>query len=58
MEKPNTNTFGFTIRDVVAQGKVILQHLCPSKMVVNPLTKATTMNVFQTHIKSLGLCRI
>ena len=46
------------IRDVVARGKLILQHISTSKMVVDPLTKATSRNVFQTHVKSLRLHRI
>jgi len=47
-----------TMEKPFVRGKVILQHISSNKMVANPLTKATTRNVFQTHVKSLGLCRI
>lgn len=46
------------ICDVVARGEVIPQHISTRRMVIDPLTKATAKNVFQTHVKSLGLCRI
>ena len=46
------------IRDIVARGEVILQHIPTSKMVADPLTKAIARNIFHTHVRSLGLHRI
>lgn len=46
------------IRDMVGRGEVTLHHLSTSRMVADPLTKATSTDVFQTHVRSLGLCRL
>ena len=42
----------------ITQGEVILQHISTSRMVADPLTKAIARDVFQAHVRSLGLCRI
>jgi hypothetical protein len=46
------------IRDIVARGEVILQHISTSKIIADPLTKAIARDIFQTHVRSLGLRRI
>ena len=46
------------IRDMVAHNEVVLKHICTSLMIADPLTKPIGRNVFQTHVRSLGLCRI
>lgn len=46
------------IRDMVVRGEVTLNHISTSRMVANPLTKATSRSVFQTHVGSMGLCRL
>ena len=46
------------IRDIVARGEVVLQHISTSKMVADPFTKAVTRDVFHTHARSLGLRRL
>ena len=48
------NTF---IRDLIAQKEVILKHISSSHMVVDPLTKPITRDVYLTHVKSLRLRR-
>ena len=46
------------IREMVAQGEVILKHISTGSMVADPLTKTITRDVFLSHIKSMGLHRI
>ncbi len=46
------------IRDMVKQGEVTLQHIPTSRMVADPLTKPVARDVFQFHVKNLGLCRL
>ena len=46
------------IRDMVAQKEVVLKHISTSQMIANPSTKPIARDVFQTHVKSLGLRRM
>jgi hypothetical protein len=46
------------IRDMVAQKKMVLKHISMSRMVANPLTKPIARDVFQAHVRSLGLRRM
>ena len=46
------------IRDIVSQGEVILQHIFTSSMVVDPLTKPITRDLFFSHTKNMVLHRI
>jgi hypothetical protein len=46
------------IRDVIAQKEVVLKHISMSHMIVDPLTKPIARDVFQAHVRSLGLCRM
>jgi hypothetical protein len=43
------------IRDMVAQKEVVLKHISMSHKIANPLTKPIARDVFQAHVKSLGL---
>lgn len=45
------------IRDIVAQRKVVLKHISTTRMVADPLTKPIGRDVFQTHVRGLGLRR-
>ena len=40
---------------MVSQGEVILQHIYPSSMVADPLTKPITGDLFFSYTKSMGL---
>ena len=46
------------IRDMVAQGEVVLRHISSGSMVADPLTKPIARDVFVSHFSSMGLCRI
>ena len=46
------------IRDMVAHNEVVLKHISISLMIVDPLTKPIERDVFQAHVRSLGLRRI
>lgn len=46
------------IRDMVKQGEVILKHISTGMMLVDPLTKPIPRDVFQAHMRSLGLYRV
>ena len=46
------------IRDMVVHNEMVLKHISTSPMIVDPLTKPIGRDVFQAHVKSLGLCRI
>ena len=46
------------IRDMVSQGEVILQHISTGSMVADPLTKTIARDLFFSHVKTIGLCRI
>ena len=46
------------IRDMVAQGEVVLRHISTGSMVADPLTKPITRDVFVSHVGSMGLRRI
>ena len=46
------------IRDIVAHNEVVLKHISTSLMIADPLTKPIRRDVFQAHVRSLGLRRI
>ena len=46
------------IRDMVAHNEVVLKHISTSLMIADPLTKPIGRDVFQAHVRSLGLRRI
>ncbi|KAK6118000.1 hypothetical protein DH2020_048255 [Rehmannia glutinosa] len=46
------------IRESVAQGQTVLRYIPTSDMVADPSTKPLHRDVFQRHVKSMGLCRI
>ena len=46
------------IWNIVAQRKVVLKYISTSRMMVDPLPKATARDAFETHVRSLGLFRI
>ena len=46
------------IRDMVAQGEVVLKHISTGSMVADPLTKPIARDVFLSHISSMGLRRV
>jgi len=62
--EPNTLTYGnidiryHYISDMVAQKEVVLKHISTSRMVAYPLTKPIARDVFQAHVRSLGLRRM
>lgn len=43
------------IQDMVAHNEVVLKHISTSLMITDPLTKPIGRDVFQTHVRSLGL---
>jgi len=43
------------VRDAAKWKEVVLKYLSTNKMIVDPLTKPTTRDVFKTHMMSLGL---
>jgi len=45
------------IRDMLAQGEVVLKHISTGSMVADPLTKPIARDVFLSHIVSMGLRR-
>ena len=42
----------------MASGEVNLQNIPTREMIVDPLTKAISRDLFEKHVKSLGLRRI
>ena len=46
------------IRDMITHNEVVLKHISTNLMIVDPLTKPIGRDVFQAHVKSLGLHRI
>ena len=43
------------VRDIVVKKEVLMQHISTHFMVVDPLTKAMTRDVFIAHMQSSGL---
>ncbi|KAG9450499.1 hypothetical protein H6P81_010464 [Aristolochia fimbriata] len=43
--------------DILQKGKVVVSHILTSEMLVDPLTKALTMDYFLGHVHSMGLRR-
>ena len=57
--RTNTLIYGYHyIRDMDAHNEVVLKHVSTSLMIADPLTKPIGRDVFQAHVRSLGLCRI
>ena len=46
------------IQDMVTHNDVVLKHISKSLMIADPLTKPIGRDVFQAHVRSLGLRRI
>ena len=46
------------IRDMVAQGEVVMKHISTRSMVADPLIKPIARDVFQSHVGSMGLHRM
>ena len=46
------------IQDMVTHNEVVLKHISESLMIADPLTKPIGRDVFQAHVRSLGLRRI
>lgn len=46
------------VRDIVASGEVNLQYIPTREMLADPFTKAISRDLFEKHIKSLGLRRM
>lgn len=47
-----------TLTRYIAQGEVVIKHNSTTRMIANRLAKVTVGNVFQSHVKSIVLCRI
>ena len=59
MVEPNTLIYGYHyIRDMDAHNEVVLKHVSTSLMIADPLKKPIGRDVFQAHVRSLGLRRI
>ena len=59
MVEPNTLIYGYHyIQDMEAQNEVVLKHVSTSLMIADPLKKPIGRDVFQAHVRSLGLRRI
>lgn len=43
------------VRDMIGKKKVVLKHISTSQMVADPLTKPIAKDLFQAHVKALGL---
>ncbi|KAL1209293.1 Retrovirus-related Pol polyprotein from transposon TNT 1-94 [Cardamine amara subsp. amara] len=46
------------VRDIVAKKEVILKYISTHKMVADPFTKAIPRDVFNAHVRALGLRRV
>jgi len=46
------------VRDIVASGEINLQYIPTHEMIADPFTKAIFKDLFEKHVKALGLCRI
>jgi len=46
------------VRDVVASGEITLQYIPTREMIADPFTKAISRDLFEKHVKALGLRRI
>ena len=45
------------VKDMVAQGELTLKYVSTHDMIVDPFTKVVSREVFDRHVKSLGLHR-
>ena len=48
----------YFVRDVVASAEITLQYISTREMIVDPFTKAITRDLFEKHVKAVGLCRL
>ena len=48
----------YFIIDMVMRGEVVMKHISTRSMVANPLTKPIARDVFQSHVGSMGLCKM
>ena len=46
------------MRDMVTHKEVVLKHISTTCMIADPLTKPIGRDVFQAHVRSLGLCKL
>lgn len=46
------------VRHMILKKKVVLQHISTDRMVADPLTKPIPKELFQAHVKMLGLKRL
>jgi hypothetical protein len=46
------------VRDMIAKKEVILEYIPTTRMLADPLTKAISRDLFQAHVKMLGVRRI
>jgi hypothetical protein len=46
------------IRDMVKHKEVVLKHISTTRMIADPLTKPIGRDIFQAHVRSLGLRRL
>ena len=46
------------VRDIISKKEVMIQYISTREMVADPLTKAMTRDVYESHAKSLGLRRL
>jgi len=43
------------VRDIIAQKDVCLEYISTHKMIADPFTKPIPKDLFQSHVKSLGM---
>lgn len=41
--------------DMVMQGEVVLRHISTSSMLADPLTKPIGLDIFRSHIRTMGM---
>ena len=45
------------IRDIIAQGQIVIKFASTDDMIADPFTKPLVRNVFHKQVRGLGLCR-
>lgn len=46
------------VRDIVANKEITLQYIHTREMIVDPFTKAIIRDLFEKHVKALGLRKV
>ena len=46
------------VREIASSGEITLQYIPTREMIVDPFTKVISRDLFDEHVKSLGLRRI